>query len=75
MLFACVQSNRLSFFRRLREQEYRKCAMRVFPHCTAHLGRVWGHAQLTRLALSGASIRRKRNENVMSIVKSNSVKR
>jgi hypothetical protein len=73
MLFVCVQSNRLSFFRRLREQVYRKCAMRVFPHCKAHLGRVWGY-QLTRLALSGASIRRKRHENVMSIVMSNSLK-
>src|SRR5438105_683929 len=69
MLVACPQGNRFSFFRRLREQAYRKCAMRVFSHCKAHPGRVWGHA------LSDASIRRKRHENVMSIVMSNSLKR
>src|SRR2546428_3286504 len=43
-------------------------SLRAFPHSKARLGRVWGHAPLRRLNLSGASISRKCHENVMSSV-------
>jgi hypothetical protein len=42
---------------------------RPFPHPKAHPARFGATAQLTHLALSGPSIRRKRHKSVMSIVR------
>jgi hypothetical protein len=41
---------------------------RAFPHSKAPSAGFWTTPQLTRLALSSTSIRRKRHESVMSIV-------
>jgi hypothetical protein len=51
-----------------------KPTKRAFPHSKAHLGSVGATPQLRRLALSDASIRRKRHENVMSSVMGNGLK-
>ena len=61
----------LFFLRLLRVVSYE----RVFLNCKAHPGKVWGHAQLARSALSDASVRRERHENVMSSVMGHCPKR
>jgi len=48
--------------------EYVRVARRAFSGSKAHQARFEATPQLTRLALIGTSIRRKRHESVMSIV-------